>query len=59
MPQYRIFVIGDHGRFVKSVELDGADEANAIYKARLIAEERAFELWQRDQKIAKFDVKTN
>jgi hypothetical protein len=33
MPQYRIFVIGDHGRFVKSVELDGADEASAIYKA--------------------------
>jgi hypothetical protein len=54
---YRIFVIGDAGRFIKSIELDDADEATAISKARILAEDRAFELWQRDRKIARFDAK--
>ena len=57
MPSYRIFVIGDEGRFIKSIELDDAEDAAAISKAKVLVQDRAFELWQRDRKIAKYDPK--
>ena len=55
MPGYRVFVIGDQGRFVKSEAFEVVDDACAVNEAKRLAENRAFELWQRDRKIGKFD----
>lgn len=57
MPGYRIFVIGEQGRFVKSEAFEDTDDQCAIDNAKRLAENRAFELWQRDRKIGKFDAK--
>ncbi|HEV7636779.1 MAG TPA: hypothetical protein VGO54_15225 [Bradyrhizobium sp.] len=55
MADYRVYVIGQDGKFVKAVALDCADDAAAIEYAMQLIEEHDTELWQRDRRIARFD----
>jgi hypothetical protein len=55
--QYRVYVIGSDGHFVKSIQLDSPDDNAAIESAKQFVDGHDIELWQRDRKIAKFDRK--
>jgi hypothetical protein len=55
MADYRVYVIGSDGHFVKSIHLDCADDKAAIESAKQLIDGADIELWQRDRKIATFD----
>jgi hypothetical protein len=55
MDDYRVYVIGQDGKFIKAVALDCADDAAAIEYAIQLIEDHNIELWQRDRRIARFD----
>ena len=55
MPEYRVYVIGDDGHFMKSEPLDCADDSIAIESAKQLIDGHDIELWQRDRRIARFD----
>ena len=57
MADYRVYVIGRDGHFVKSIHLDCADDKAAIESAKQLIDGADIELWQRDRKIATFDRK--
>ena len=52
MPAYRAYIIGPDGHFYESVELDCADDDEALKRARELVSEHGVELWQRSRKIA-------
>jgi hypothetical protein len=55
MPEYRVYVIGEDGHFMKSELLDCADDSTAIESAKQLIDGHDIELWQRDRRIARFD----
>ncbi len=57
MSDYRVYVIGSDGRFVRAVQLDCSDDAAAIESAKQFIEGHDIELWQRDRRIARFDTR--
>jgi hypothetical protein len=57
MPDYRAYIIGSDGHFFEAIPLDCADDAEAMEKAKRLADGRDVELWQRDRKVARFDHK--
>ena len=56
MPEYRVYIIGSDGHFFNSVELDCADDSEAMERANNLLIHDV-ELWQRDRKIATFSHK--
>ena len=54
MPEYRVYIIGSDGHFFNSVELDCADDSEAMERANNLLI-HGVELWQRDRKIGQFD----
>jgi hypothetical protein len=57
MPEYRAYIIGPDGHFMKSVPLECADDAVARKRAEQLVDGHDVELWQRDRKVARFDQK--
>jgi hypothetical protein len=57
MSDYRAFIIGSDCRIQKSIELDCADDAEAIEKAKQFVDGHDIELWQRERRVAKFEHK--
>ena len=57
MPDYRVYVIGSDGHFMRAIQLDCPDDDAAIESAKQFIDGADIELWQRDRKIAKFDAK--
>ena len=55
MSDYRIYVIGDDGHFVRAIQLDCRDDHAAIESAKQFIDGHDIELWQRDRRIARFD----
>ena len=55
MPEYRVYVIGQDGHFLKSEHLDCADDDDAIEAAKQLIDGHDIELWQRDRRVAQFD----
>jgi hypothetical protein len=51
---YRVYIIGQDGRFIKSIDLSCVDDGAAIESAK---HGHDIELWQRDRRIARFDSK--
>jgi hypothetical protein len=49
---YRVYVIGDDGHFVKAIELDCPDDSAAIEAAKQFIDGSDLELRQRDRKIS-------
>ena len=54
MPQYRVFIIGLDGRFIKAHELDCPDDSSATEAARQFVDGHDLELWCLDRKVAHF-----
>jgi hypothetical protein len=57
MTDYRVYVIGSDGHFVKAIQLDCPDDNAAIECAKHFVNGYEVELWQRDRIIARFDRK--
>ena len=55
MQYYRVYVIGRDGHFIKSIDLNCADDGAAIESAKQLIDGYDLELWQRDRMIARFD----
>lgn len=58
MAHYRAYLIGIDGLFVKSVDLDCADDAAAIESAKQLVDRHDVELWQRDRRIQKLEARS-
>jgi hypothetical protein len=54
---YRVYIIGQDGRFIKSIDLSCVDDGAAIESAKQLIDGHDIELWQRDRRIARFDSK--
>jgi hypothetical protein len=54
MTDYRVYVIGLDGHFVRAVLLDCPDDNAAIESAKQFVNGHEIELWQRDRHVAKF-----
>jgi hypothetical protein len=57
MLHYRVYLIGQDSRFIKSIDLSCADDSAAIESAKQLIDGYDIELWQRDRRIARFDGK--
>jgi hypothetical protein len=54
MAEYRAYIIGTDGRFLRSVELVCPNEDTAKEYARQLVDGHDVELWQGDRKIESF-----
>jgi hypothetical protein len=59
MPVYRAYIVGQHGLFIRAVEMDCVDDDAAIESAKQLVDSHDVELWQMDRPIARFDVASN
>jgi hypothetical protein len=57
MSEYRVYVIGSDGHFIRAIQLDCADDKAAIESAKQLVNGHDVELWQLDRKVAKFERK--
>jgi hypothetical protein len=57
MQHYRVYIIGQDGHFIRSIDLNCADDSAAIESAKQLIDGHDLELWQRDRRIARFDGK--
>jgi hypothetical protein len=55
MQHYRVYVIGQDGHFIKSIDLSCADDSAAVESAKQLIDGHDLELWQGDRRIARFD----
>ena len=53
MPEYRLYCLGDDGRFAKSHEIHAEDDADALAKARGMKLDVVCELWNRNRLVGK------
>jgi hypothetical protein len=54
MAEYRAFIIGIDGRFLRAIELVCPDDNSATEYARQLVDGHDVELWQGDRKITTF-----
>jgi hypothetical protein len=54
MAEYRAFIIGIDGRFLRAIELVCPDDHSAKEYAMQLVDGHDVELWQSDRKIAAF-----
>jgi hypothetical protein len=54
MPEYRAYIVGSDGRFVRAVELLCPDDDSAKEYAQNLVDGHDVELWQGTHQIAKF-----
>jgi hypothetical protein len=54
MPDYRAYIVGRDGHFIRSVELLCPDDEQAKTYAKQLVDGHDVELWQRDRLIDKF-----
>jgi hypothetical protein len=57
MPEYRAYIIGGDGHFIRVVELLCPDDDTAKEYAKQLVDGHDVELWQGDRHIAKFNSK--
>jgi hypothetical protein len=57
MSEYRVYIIGSDGHFIRAIQLDCADDKAAIESAKQLVNGHDVELWQLDRKVAKFERK--
>jgi hypothetical protein len=56
MPVYHAYIVGLHGRSIRAVQMDCADDDSAIQSASHLVDGHDVELWQTDRPIARFDA---
>ena len=54
MPEYRAYIIGDDGHFIRALDLFSPGDEAAKEHARQLVDGRDVELWQLDRKIETF-----
>ena len=52
--EYRAYVVGEDGHFIRAVELVCSDESTARSEAKRFVDGHDVELWQGDRKVAAF-----
>jgi hypothetical protein len=57
MPEYRAYIVGTDGRFVRAVELLCPDDDSAKEYAQNLVDGHDVELWQGKRQIARFQHK--
>ena len=57
MPQYRVHLLGQDGRFINGVILDCVDDTAAIEAAKKYADGYDIEVWDRNRKVGTIPVK--
>jgi hypothetical protein len=55
MTDYRVYVIGRDGHFVKAIQLDCANDEAAIESAKQFVNGHGVELWQLDRIVVTID----
>jgi hypothetical protein len=58
MPEYRVYMIGPDGRFLRAVELVSPDDETAKVYAMNLVDGHDVELWQGERKIEAFQHST-
>jgi hypothetical protein len=58
MTEYRAYIVGSDGHFIRAVPLECSDDTAALKQAERLADHYDVELWQRARKGARFDHKT-
>jgi hypothetical protein len=54
MSEYRVYVVGVDGHFIRAIHLDCPDDKAAIESAMQFIDGHDIELWQGERHIAKF-----
>jgi hypothetical protein len=54
MSDYRIYIVGIDGHFIRAIDLDCASDEAAIESARQFIDGHDLELWQGERKITAF-----
>lgn len=57
MSDYRVYIIDDDDHIINFIEIDCADDSDAIEHAKHHLDGHDIELWQRDRRIARFDIR--
>jgi hypothetical protein len=57
MAEYRAYIIGEDGHFIRAVDLSCPDDGTAINKAQQLVDGHDVELWQLDRKVETFKRK--
>jgi hypothetical protein len=58
MQEYRLYVIGEDGHFIKAIDLHCSDDEAAEQSAKQFIDGHDLELWQRDRLIIKFAARS-
>ena len=56
MTTYRAYIVGLHSRSIGVVNMDCADDDDAINSTSRLVETHDIELWQMDRPVARFDA---
>ena len=59
MHGYKAYIIGQDGRIRDRIDLFCEDEDEAKSRAKMLVDGHAVELWERAQKIARFEPNSN
>jgi hypothetical protein len=51
MPEYRVYIVGRDGHFLKAIDLEAADDAGAIDHAKQFVDGHDVELWQLGRQV--------
>jgi hypothetical protein len=57
VPEYRAYLIGLNGHFIKVIQFDCRDDISAAVEAQHLVNGHVVELWSLDSRIARFDPK--
>ena len=52
--EYRAYVVGEDGHFIRAVQLVCSDDSAARAEAKRLVDGHDIELWQGDRKVATF-----
>ena len=55
MPEYRLYCLNERGGFTSSHEIEAADDADALAKAKAMKLPVKCELWEHGRMVAKLD----
>ena len=58
MAEYRAYVVGHDGHFIRFESLICADDAEAIEKAKRLVDVHDVELWSRERFVIRLEVTT-
>ena len=54
MPEYRAYVVGDDGHFIRALDFECVDDEAAKDRAKQLVDGHDVELWQLERKIETF-----